>query len=164
MDRDLPTWSHAQLIVSHGTLTVGVFSSTKPWMPRHKEQRFLGVGTVPCEPNDSPLGGSPLKPLTRSANGTVEEQGFVVLAGEAAGHHSAAFMDGGQHWTLVLASDAWVAVGPRESGPQAIQFGSYMLDLSHLELGQGGPAVTTAGAPATLQIPSGYGRSPERPS
>ena len=86
MNRELPTWSHAQLIVSHGTLTVGVFSSTKPWMPRHKEQRFLGLGTVPCDPDDSPHGGSPLKPLTKSANGTIDEQGFVVLAGEAAGH------------------------------------------------------------------------------
>jgi hypothetical protein len=157
MGRDLPTWSHAQLIVSHGSLTVGVFASTKPWMPRHKEQRFLGVGPVPFDPDESPFGGSPLKPLTDSAHGTIEEHGFVVLAGEAAGLRSVAFTGGGQDWTLVLASDAWVAVGPRDSGPQAIQFTSYVLDLSHLEFGHGGPAATTAGEPATFRIPSGDG-------
>ena len=85
MSRVLPSWSHAQLIVSHSSLSVGVFPSTKPWMPRQKERRFLAVGPGTVDPDETPYGGTPLPSLRESCNHSIEEQGFVVLAGEAEG-------------------------------------------------------------------------------
>lgn len=87
MTLDLPTWSHAEVIVSRGGLTVGVFPS--------------------------------------------EEHDFVVLAGEAEGHKSVSLHAGADGWTTMVAADAWVALGPRSSGPKGLQIGPYMFDLMH---------------------------------
>jgi hypothetical protein len=125
--RELPTWSQAQLIVSHGSLTVGIFPSTKPWMPRHKERRFLAVGSGTIDPGETPYGGAVLPPLQESTRHSTDEQGVVVLAGEAEGHRLGKLHGGGDDWTLVVAVDAWVAVGPRASWPELVQIGPHML-------------------------------------
>src|SRR4051794_17569809 len=129
--RDLPTWSQALLVVSHDPFAIGIFASTKPWMPRHKDQRFLAVGPATIHPNETPEGGSPLKPLLKSMATSMEDAGVVVLAGEADGHRAVNLHGGGEGWTVVVASDAWVAVGPKASWPEFFEIGPHMLQAPH---------------------------------
>jgi hypothetical protein len=126
--RELPAWGQAQLIVSHGALTVGVFPSTKPWAPRAKERRFLALAEGTIDPSEPPWGGSPLPPLSKSLKSSLENQGVVILAGEAEGHRMVKLHGGGDDWTVVLGADAWVAVGPKASWPDVVQIGPHMLE------------------------------------
>ena len=151
--RALPTWSEAQVVVSHGGLSIGIFSSTKPWMPRHKERRFLAVGQENVDPEESPHGGAPLLSLRDSVNRTIEEQHFVLLAGEAEGHMAVTLHAGGEGWTVVVAADAWIALGPRASGPQGMQIGPHMLDLTHLDFGSlAAPSAANEGSAASFEV------------
>jgi hypothetical protein len=134
MSRVIPTWSSAQLIVGHGSLSVGVFPSTKPWMPRHKERRFLAVAPGTADPDQTPTGGSVLPSLHDGVNHGIEERDFVVIAGEADGCRSIGLHEGGAGWTTIVAADAWVAVGPRATAPQRVEIGPHMLECPHLRL------------------------------
>lgn len=134
MSRELPSWLEAQLIVVHNSISVGVFPSSKPWMPRHKDRRFLAAATGPIDPHDTPVGGSPLPSLRDSATHSIQEHDFAIIAGEAEGYRSIELTAGGAGWTAIVAVDAWVAVGPRISAPERIQVGPHALEFPLLGL------------------------------
>jgi hypothetical protein len=52
----------------------------------------------------------------------------VILAGEAEGHQLVTLHGGGENWTVVVAADAWVAVGPKASWPEVVQIGPHMME------------------------------------
>jgi len=123
---ELPKWSDADLVVMHGPFRIGIFPNSKPWFPRHKARRMLGLG-VRSEPgfdrcpNDIALLPSLKGSVTRAA----DYQGTTVRAGEAEGHTSAVVHGGGDDWTVIFASDAWIAVGPTATKPDAIEIGPH---------------------------------------
>jgi hypothetical protein len=98
-------------------------------MPRHRERRFFAVDTGTVDPDQTPLGGSPLPPLYDSAKHSIEELDFVIIAGEAEGYRSVELLAGGAGWTAIIAADAWIAVGPRTSAPQRVQIGPHTLEF-----------------------------------
>lgn len=110
-----------------------MFPSTKPWMPRHKERRFLAVASGTIDADQTPPGGSTLPSLRDIGNHSVLEDAHgVVLAGEAEGHRSLELSAGGAGWTAVVAADAWIAVGPRVSAPQLVRIGPHELEFPTL--------------------------------
>jgi hypothetical protein len=108
-------------------------------MPRHKERRFLAVGSGTIDPSETPAGGEALPPLLESTRTSMEEQGVVILAGEAEGHTLVRLHGGGDEWTLVVAVDAWVAFGPRASWPESVQIGPHMLESFGAMMGHPDP-------------------------
>jgi hypothetical protein len=125
----IPQWAEAELVVTYGPLLVGVFPSSKPWAPRHKERRFLCVEARDEEGfNLRPNGGTFLPSLRESGSRWSEHQGVTVRAAEAEGHSSVTLLGGGQDWVVVVAADSWVAVGPTATAPDAVQVGPHVLD------------------------------------
>ena len=66
-----------------------------------------------------------LPSLERSVSRSADYQGTTVRAGEAEGHTSAVVHGGGDDWTAIFASDAWIAVGPTATKPEAIVIGPH---------------------------------------
>jgi len=129
MDRQLPGWADAQVIVSRAPFQVGVFASSKPWDSRGRDRRFFAI--LPMEHAEhGPHGGTPLPSLADGAKRSSELDGVTVLGGEAEGHTVGRLLGAGSDWLLVLAADAWIAIGATESTPHTLEIGPHRLELA----------------------------------
>ena len=133
MGRELPTWSDALFVANYGSVRVGIFPSIKPWVPRsRRQQRFLAVDAVdPARPDAGPFGGMALPGLSDAGASYAEHDGVAVLACEAEGTRSGSLIAPAPGWVLVLAVDAWVAIGPSSLFPEALQIGPRVIGLGH---------------------------------
>lgn len=129
MREQIPSWADAEVLVTRAPLRVGVFPSARPWGHRGRDRRFLAV--LPAELADQgPHGGTTLPALSEmGSRGSAEYEGLTLLAGEAEGHAAAHLVGAGDGWMLVLAADAWIALGPSDSKPHAIEIGPHRVEV-----------------------------------
>jgi len=76
-----------------------------------------------------PHGGTTLSSLDEIGAQWTEHEGLTLLAGEAEGHATAQLVGAGDGWLLVLAADAWIAMGPTDSKPYAIEIGPHSVEV-----------------------------------
>ncbi len=116
------------MLVTRAPLQVGVFPSAKPWGHRGRDRRFLAV--LPVEAADQgPHAGTTLSSPDEIGAQWTEHEGTTLLAGEAEGHATAQLIGAGDGWLLVLAADAWIAIGPTDSKPYAIEIGPHSVEV-----------------------------------